>query len=181
MQEQEYLIEIATQEHDLARVIEVINAAYKKVKYLQEGIKRIALAEMIENLSDPNKRLYLCIAPNKEICGTILVHFNAQDTAKLGLFAVHPDYQGQNIGSVLLRAVEKAAFAEAKRIFLYVIPCTQERLIRFYEHLGYRKTGETREFPAEAKAHYIRPEYRDQIFLLIMEKRICDADASFQR
>jgi ribosomal protein S18 acetylase RimI-like enzyme len=167
---QYFFVEQATLQHDLNRVAAVINSAYKKVRYLQEGIQRITVSELKSVVSDPRKKLYLCLSPAHEICGTILLDFFEKDKAEIALFAVHPDCQRYQIGPAFMNYVEQEAFKKVTSIVLKVIPLFQERLIHFYERLGYRTTGEVMNFPEEDKIRYIRPECRDQIFFSLMQK-----------
>jgi ribosomal protein S18 acetylase RimI-like enzyme len=137
---------------------------------LQEGIERITVSELRDAVSDPRKELYLCLSPTREICGTILLDFFERDKAEIALFAIHPDYQGYHIGPVFMSYVEREAFKKAMSIVLKVIPLFQEKLIRFYERLGYKTTGEVMSFLQEDKIRYIRPECRDQVFFSLMQK-----------
>jgi GNAT superfamily N-acetyltransferase len=165
-----FTVEIATLEHDLTKAATLINSAYKKVKYLQDGIERTTPLDLREAISHPNKRLYFCILPSQEICGTILLDFFERDKAEIGLFAIDPNCRGYKIGPVFMSYVEQEAFKKVHTIILKVIPLFQEKLIQFYKGLGYRATGEKIAFPEEDKQRYIRPECRDQVYFSIMEK-----------
>lgn len=167
---QYFFVEQATLEHDLNRVAIVVNSAYKKVQYLQEEVERITVSELKSAVSNPKKKLYLCLSPTREICGTILLDFFEKDKAEIATFAVHPDYQGCCIGPAFMSYVEQEAFKKVSSIILKVIPLFQEKLIHFYERLGYRTTGEIMRFPEEDKIRYIRPECRDRVFFSIMQK-----------
>lgn len=168
--EEYFTVEVATMDHDLTRITTVINTAYKKVGYLQNGVERATLTEVIDFISNPQKRVYLCLSPNREICGTILLDFFEKEKAEIALFAIHPDYKGYKLGPAFMNYVEHEAFKKTQSIILKVIPLFQENLIRFYERLGYRATGEMMEFPTEDKLRYIRPECRDRVFFSIMQK-----------
>lgn len=165
-----FTVEIATIDHDLSKVAKVINFAYKKVKYLQDEVERITPSELRGFISHPNQRLYLCISPSQEICGTILLDFFEQKKAEIGLFAIDPKYQGFKIGPVFMSYVEQEAFRKVQTIILKVIPLFQEKLVKFYERQGYRATRVRVAFPEEDLRRYIRSEYRDQVFFSIMQK-----------
>lgn len=80
------------------------------------------------------------------------VHLQREgDGAYLGMLVVRPDLQGGGIGKEFLRAAE--AFVRERwsvtRMRMTVINRRAE-LIAFYERRGYRRTGRTRPFPAEA-------------------------------
>lgn len=168
--EEYFTVEAATMNHDLTRIATVINTAYKKVKYLQDGVERATPAEIIGFISNPRMKLYLCISPNHEICGTILLDFFEKDKAEIAIFAIHPDYQEYKIGPIFMNYVEEEAFKKVHAILLKVILLFQENLVKFYERLGYKATGEIIDFPEEGKLRYIRPECRDRVFFSIMQK-----------
>lgn len=168
--EEYFTVEVATVNHDLTRVFTVINAAYKKVNYLQNEVERATSSEILDFISNPKKKLYLCISPRREICGTILLDFFEEDKAEIALFAIHPDYQGCKIGPLFMNYVELEAFKKISTIILNVISLFQENLIKFYEQLGYRATGEVKDFPTDDKLKYIRPDCRDRVFFHIMQK-----------
>jgi RimJ/RimL family protein N-acetyltransferase len=168
--EQGFTIEVATIDHDLIRAADVINAAYTKVMYLREEVQRITPQEISRLISYPEKRLYLCLSPKGEICGTILLDFIEETKAEIGLFSIHPNYQGKQIGQNFMRHVEQDAFKGANTVILKVVPLFQEKLIKFYEKLGYCGTGETIDFPIEDKIKYIRIEHRDSVNFCIMQK-----------
>ncbi|MES2199674.1 MAG: GNAT family N-acetyltransferase [Chlamydiota bacterium] len=168
--EEYFTIEPATTDHDLTRIATVVNTAYKKVKYLQSEVERATSAEILDFISNPNKKLYLCISPSHEICGTILLDFSDKNEAEIALFAIHLDYQGCKIGPMFMSYVEQEAFKKVQVIILKVIPLFQENLMRFYERSGYKATGEVMDFPAEGKLRYIRPDCRDRVFFCIMQK-----------
>ncbi len=169
-QELSFKIEEATESSDLRQIVSLINAAYKKAKFLQEGVDRISYDEVRGLLSDPCKKLYLCISSSNEICGTILLKFINDTQAEIGLFAISPHYQGKKIAPLFLNYVEEEAFKKVREILLEVIPFSQENLIGFYERMGYRSTGQIVPFPNEAKLRYIRPEHREQVFISMMHK-----------
>lgn len=137
---------------------------------MQEGVERATSLEILDYATNPKKVLYLCISPKQEICGTILLDFFEKEKAEIALFAIHPDYQGCKIGPIFMNYVEQEAFKKVRAIILKVILLFQENLITFYERLGYVATEEIVQFPAEDKLKYIRPNCRDRVFFLIMQK-----------
>lgn len=103
------------------------------------------------------QRLYLCISSAREICGTIVLRFMNEDQAEIGLFSLHPDYQGQKLGPMFMSYVEQEAFKTVKEVILHVIPICQEHLVKFYEGLSYKTTGQTVLFSEKHTVTYIRP------------------------
>ncbi|EKE08398.1 MAG: Acetyltransferase [uncultured bacterium] len=165
-----FIVEEATEGHDVRNIAAVINSAYQKVEYLQGGVDRATFTEIQSFVSNPRQKLYLCISPSHEICGTILLDFFEKNKAEIALFAMHPDYQGYKIGPMFMNYVEEEAFKKVHAIILKVIPLFQGNLVKFYERLGYKDTGEFIDFPEEDKLRYIRPDCRDRVVFSIMQK-----------
>lgn len=164
-----FRVKLATPKHDLEQAASAINAAYKKVQYLMAD--RVTPQELGAMIADPKKRVYFCLSPQEEICGSISMTDMDKDRVELGMFSIHPDYQGKKIGPQFLACVEKEAFKKAQEIILKVIPLYQAPLIQFYERQGYKVTGCREEFPKEDQVKYIRPECRDQVYFSLMNKR----------
>ncbi|MDR7074326.1 ribosomal protein S18 acetylase RimI-like enzyme [Fictibacillus barbaricus] len=82
---------------------------------------------------------------NGKVCGYIFFQDATplptnQHVADLAM-AVHPDFQGQNIGFELMRVVEEVARDNGKRkLSLRVLSCN-EKAIRFYKKCGYQEQG----------------------------------------
>jgi ribosomal protein S18 acetylase RimI-like enzyme len=88
--------------------------------------------------------------------------------AYFGTFAVSPQAQGAGLGRQLMAEAERqavAAFA-ATRLEMTVL-AQQDKLIAYYERRGFRRTGETRPFPADPR--YARP-LRDDLCFAVLEK-----------
>jgi ribosomal protein S18 acetylase RimI-like enzyme len=88
--------------------------------------------------------------------------------AYFGTFAVSPQAQGAGLGRQLMAEAERqavAAFA-ATRLEMTVL-AQQDKLIAYYERRGFRRTGQTRPFPADPR--YARP-LRDDLYFVVLEK-----------
>jgi len=88
--------------------------------------------------------------------------------AYFGTFAVSPQAQGAGLGRRLMAEAERqavGAFA-ATRLEMTVL-AQQDKLIAYYERRGFRRTGETRPFPADPR--YARP-LRDDLCFAVLEK-----------
>ncbi len=62
------------------------------------------------------------------------LHYNSPSQAQVRFMAVHPDFQGKGLGSMVLNTLEEIAHTE-KRV--EVILQARESAIRFYEKNGY--------------------------------------------
>ena len=76
--------------------------------------------------------------------------------AYFGTFAVSPQAQGAGLGRQLMTEAEHQAITTfgATRLEMTVL-APQDKLIAYYERRGFRRTGETRPFPADPR--YARP------------------------
>lgn len=90
--------------------------------------------------------------------------------AYFGTFAVRPSAQGGGVGRRLMAEAGRLAvetFGSA-RMEITVL-AQQEKLIAWYERRGYRRTGETRPFPADER--FARP-LRDGLHFVVLEKSL---------
>jgi ribosomal protein S18 acetylase RimI-like enzyme len=73
--------------------------------------------------------------------------------------AVHPDYQGQNIGYELMQAVEKLARDNGKTKLSLRVLSTNEKAIRFYKRCGYQEQGRL------VEEFYLNGQFVDDLLL----------------
>lgn len=167
-----YHVEVGSSHHNLRDVAQVINRAYRGVHYLKDDVERITEEELIQLVNNQEKSLYLCLSPENEICGTIVLDHGEIDEAEIALFSVDPLYQGRNVGSLLLEHAEQQAVDHynKKSVRLNMIPL-QEKLMRYYERHGYQSVDFV-EFSDREKERFIRPEYEDYVFLWTMRKSL---------
>jgi ribosomal protein S18 acetylase RimI-like enzyme len=86
--------------------------------------------------------------------------------AYFGTFAVSPAAQGGGIGRRLMAEAERLAVGRYAATSLEMtVLAQQDKLIAWYERLGFRRTGETRPFPADGK--YARPLHDDLYFVVL--------------
>lgn len=163
----EFRVERATFSHDLQRIVQVINCAYRRQPFNRMDGERISLSKLNEIVINPNSTLFLLISghPENLICGTILLQ-----ASEISLFSLHPNYQGKGLGRLLLYSAEEEAFKTYDEVFLKVIPLFQEKLIAHYEQLGYQSLGE-RESLTQEKLERIQPQYHNQVYALILRKK----------
>jgi len=92
--------------------------------------------------------------------------------AFFGTFAVEPTQQGHGVGrGVMAEAQERAADAFGASAMEMTVLAQQEALIRWYERLGFQRTGETRRFPADARHARAR---RDDLYFVVLRKHLND-------
>jgi ribosomal protein S18 acetylase RimI-like enzyme len=92
--------------------------------------------------------------------------------AFFGTFAVRPTAQGRGVGRrVMAEAEQRVADAFEASVLEMTVLGQQEALILWYERLGFRRTGETRRFPADSR--YARPQ-RDDLYFVVLRKHLTD-------
>lgn len=93
-------------------------------------------------------------------------------TAYIGMFAVHPELQGQGVGHVILQAAETFAvrhFGHAGHCRLTMsILAHRPELLAYYERRGYQLTGKRLPFPNDGNNG---EPLRDDLELLELEKQ----------
>jgi len=110
--------------------------------------QRIDRPSLETSLADPAQRIILAWQDGALI-GCVQITARGDGLAYLGMLAVDPARQAGGLGRRLVAAAEAAAQTHfgALRMEMTVIVQRSE-LIAWYERLGYRRTGETRPFPA---------------------------------
>lgn len=152
------------------QILDVINMAYRKVPFIKECCDRIDLNELESIIQSDNKQLHCCMIEGV-ICGVVLLDLS-KTFLEMRLFAVHPNYQGQGIGKVIMDYVEHRAKCLKKDIYIHVIPVCQESLLSYYIKNGYKFTGEFEVLDSDTVYKVIKPEYRDKMITLILKKQI---------
>lgn len=92
-----------------------------------------------------------------KLLGSIAVEIKAdQDSAYIGMFAVHPSLQGQGVGNEILQAAETFAGRHLKkhspdnktRVTMSILSQRPE-LLSYYQRRGYVLNGESMPFPED--------------------------------
>jgi len=162
-------------ERDLPEVVDLTNLAFRgnqgwtiESKYI-EG-QRINLEMLHEDMKEHPDALLLIW--RDESAGTLLgsVWLEPKEGGNwyMGLLAVRPEEQGQQLGRRMLEASE-AAMRErgAEKVVISVVN-VRERLICWYERRGYVRTGEMKPFPY-GDERVGRP-LRDDLEFVLLEK-----------
>lgn len=146
---------------------------------------RTTQAELASVVADPKHYIFIYPktdtgnrdgAETGELLGCIAVdmHTNvpSSNNAYIGMFAVHPDLQGQGVGHVILQAVETFANRhltsknQPYRLTMSILSHRPE-LLAYYQRRGYQLTGVTMPFPEDGNNG--QPKRKD-LQLLELEK-----------
>jgi ribosomal protein S18 acetylase RimI-like enzyme len=164
-------------ESDLPEVVDLTNLAFRgnqgwtiESKYI-EG-QRIDLEMLREDMKEHPDALLLIWRDEDDgtLLGSVWLEPKDGGVWYMGLLAVRPDQQGQQLGRQMLEASE-AAMRErgAEKVVISVVN-VRERLIGWYERRGYVRTGEMKPFPY-GNERVGRP-LRDDLEFLVLEKAL---------
>jgi ribosomal protein S18 acetylase RimI-like enzyme len=168
-------------EADYPAIVDLANRAYRgtgpeaswNVENLIEG-QRLDEAVLRDDLAaKPQAHLLLWRAEDGALLGSVWlepVESVAAGAWYLGLLAVDPRRQNQQLGRTLLAAAEDYARQRgATRIRMTVVQL-RDTLIAWYQRRGYALTGETEPFPY-GDDRFGRP-LRDDLHFVVLEKSL---------
>ena len=98
------------------------------------------LSKVQNRLTDPDSYYYIITADGKDTGGICVTDRKDGSQKELSPLFLLPEYQGKGIAATAVRTVEQ--LHGERNWWLCAIQSEIENL-RFYEHLGYRRTGET--------------------------------------
>ena len=135
---------------------------------LLEG-NRIVPEVLLADIARPRSRILLA-----ERDGTLLgcAHVAEEDGAGyFGMFAVRPGLQGGGMGRAILAEAERVAGKDwALPLMRMTVIDLRVELIEWYERRGYRRTGQTRPFPATDPRFGL--PLRDDLRFAVLEKEL---------
>lgn len=160
---------------DVAAITTLVNSAYRgessRSGWTTEehllGGQRTDPEAIADIVKDSGQWLWLAFE-NSRLVGSVHVAREGE-SAYLGMLTVDPTLQTRGFGRALIAHVEDFARRDlqAKSVKMTVISAREE-LISYYERRGYRRTGETREFPMH-DTRFGLPKRRD-FHLVVLEK-----------
>jgi len=140
---------------DAAEILALQKVAYQSEAKLNNDL---TIPPLLQTLSDIETefetRIFLKAVQAGKIIGSVRAFLNS-GTCLIGRLIVHPEYQGQGIGTQLMRRIESLC-SSAERFELFTGTKSIHN-IRFYQKLGYR----------EFRQEELTPKVR----LVFMEKR----------
>ena len=78
----------------------------------------------------------------KPIAITLINHTYDKVSSEIGQLSVHPDLQGQGLGTRLIAASENRIFEWGHRWAVMTVEVENDRARKLYERLGYREFGQ---------------------------------------
>ena len=162
---------------DVPLLVELVTSAYRGESSrsgwtteadLLEG-NRIVPEVLLADIARPRSRILLA-----ERDGTLLgcAHVAEEDGAGyFGMFAVRPGLQGGGMGRAILAEAERVAGEDwALHLMRMTVIDLRVELIEWYERRGYRRTGQTRPFPATDPRFGL--PLRDDLRFAVLEKEL---------
>ncbi|MCL1804226.1 MAG: GNAT family N-acetyltransferase [Eubacteriaceae bacterium] len=125
------------QQEDLEKILELQYLAYQSEAVLLDDFSIPPLTQTIESLrTEYGEGIVLkAVGEKGDIIGSVRAYIHG-NTAYIGKLMVHPQFQGQGIGTELMAAIELEC--QAQRYELYTSD-KSIRNIKLYERLGYKE------------------------------------------
>ena len=125
---------------DASEILELQKLCYQREAELYDDFTIPPLTQSLSEIeAEFTTKVFLKAEDNTTIIGSVRA-FLEDGTCHIERLIVHPDYQGQGIGTSLLKAIE-AYFGRAQRLELFT-GSKSEGNIRLYERLGFTKFAE---------------------------------------
>jgi ribosomal protein S18 acetylase RimI-like enzyme len=121
---------------DAKEILRLQKIAYQSEAEIYNDFSISPLTQTLEGIeADFKNQVFFKAVFENRIIGSVRA-FSKEGTCFIGRLIVHPDFQRQGIGMLLVNEVERS-FRESKRFELFT-GHKSERNIRFYEKLGYQ-------------------------------------------
>lgn len=175
---------------DVEEVVQLVRSAYRgeasRTGWTSEAEfvegERINLEQVHTMITDP-KSVLLVLPDAEGLLACAQVVDLSDGLCYFGTFAVRPQRQGGGVGRQVMAAAERWAHSTfAAHTMEITVLIQQDNLISWYERLGFRRTGETRPFPADKQ--FARPRRGDLAFAVLRKDlrsghHNADGDARF--
>jgi GNAT superfamily N-acetyltransferase len=122
--------------NDLFKILELQKISFLQEARLYDNYSIQPLIQTMEEIkTEFETKIFLKVESGDVIIGSVRAHMDGED-CWVNKLMVHPDYQGQGIGQVLLLEIEKY-FPRVKR-FKLGTGAKSKNNIRLYEKAGYK-------------------------------------------
>ncbi|HEX2823809.1 MAG TPA: GNAT family N-acetyltransferase [Streptosporangiaceae bacterium] len=167
---------------DAKSLVRLIRSAYRGESSRQGwtseadlvGGDRIS-AEQVLAMIEGSNSIMLVFDEGDSIIACCHVEDRGGNVAYFGTFAVAPTEQGIGLGRRVLAEAERSAVTRfGSAVLELAVLAQQEKLIAWYERLGFSRSGETRPFPAD-------PEFaralRNDLHFVVLSKNLAEPAA----
>jgi ribosomal protein S18 acetylase RimI-like enzyme len=162
---------------DAERLVELIRSAYRGESSRQGWTSEADLvqgerisADQVRAIIDGPRSLMLVLEDGPGLLACCQLEDYGSGLTYFGTFAVSPAAQGGGIGRALMAQAERQAVASFGAVALEMtVLAQQDKLLAWYERLGFRRTGETRPFPVDQT--FAQP-LRDDLYFAVLIKQL---------
>jgi [ribosomal protein S18]-alanine N-acetyltransferase len=98
-------------------------------------------------VTDPQVEVSVAVTPEEEVVGLVIIRMIPVFKGYISAIAVHENWRGRGIGTMLLEYAEQRIFRESPNVFLCCSSFNHDAM-RLYLRLGYQKIGEMKDFIA---------------------------------
>jgi ribosomal protein S18 acetylase RimI-like enzyme len=167
---------------DAQDLVELIRSAYRGQSSRQGwtseadlvGGDRIDVQQVLEMIEASNS-IVPVLRDEGRIIACCHLERRGKGLAHFGAFAVSPPAQGIGLGRRLMGEAERlAVLTFGSKVLELTALAQQEKLIAWYERIGFSRTGETRPFPADPR--HARP-LRNDLYFVVLSKRLINSPA----
>ena len=144
---------------DCEEILKLQKIAYQSEAKIYNDYSIPPLVETIENtLEDFSHKIFLKVIIDNKIIGSVRA-YQDNNTCYIGKLIVHPKYQDQGIGTLLLKTIE-SNFPEVKRYELFTGEKSEKNLY-LYQKLGYQ-VYKTEKLNEVVNIHYLEKISKDK-------------------
>jgi ribosomal protein S18 acetylase RimI-like enzyme len=166
---------------DVDSLVRLIRSAYRGESSRQGWTSEADLvggdrinAEQVLAMINGSNSIMLVFDEESSIIACCHVEDRGNRLAYFGTFAVAPTAQGVGLGRRVMAEAERSAFLTfGSAVLELAVLAQQEKLIAWYERLGFLGSGETRPFPADPE--FARP-LRDDLYFVILSKNLAELE-----
>jgi ribosomal protein S18 acetylase RimI-like enzyme len=161
---------------DIPVIVRLLNAAYRGSSSrrgwtteadLIGGEVRTDEQDVTRVMALSRSVFLLAIDSSGRILGCVNLQLR-EASVYLGMFAVDPEKQGGGLGGRLMSEAEKWTMEAGRSTIVMWVISLRAELIEWYLRIGFRDTGERREFREDGlSGHHLRP-----LEFMVMEKEI---------
>lgn len=164
---------------DVESLVRLIRSAYRGESSRQGwtseadlvGGDRISAEQVLAMIEEPNS-IMLVFDEGNSIIACCHVEDRGGNLAYFGTFAVAPTEQGVGLGRRVMAEAERSAVLRfGSAVLELAVLAQQEKLIAWYERLGFSRSGETRPFPADPE--FARPLHND-LYFVVLSKNLAE-------
>jgi ribosomal protein S18 acetylase RimI-like enzyme len=162
---------------DTESLVRLIRSAYRGESSRQGwtseadlvGGDRISAKQVLAMIEGPNS-IMLVFDEGSHIIACCHLEDHGSNLAYFGTFAVAPTEQGMGLGRRVLAEAERSSILRfGSAVLELAVLAQQEKLIAWYERLGFSRSGEIRSFPADPE--FARP-LRNDLYFVVLSKNL---------